>query len=355
MRDARPLKTAIRTYGQLFPLVFLTAFAMQWSRTDAGRDTAILFVGAANPRVGESIYHLIPEPGVFRQQSVYNYPPPLGAALQPLTHLRYETFARFWLIVLSIGFWIFAAASARIVFGSSNWGSTTTAGGLLFLTPGVVHSWNMGNADVLVWTLVAVGFASRGTVRGAALMSAALLKVTPLFAFIFACRDRRALNGGMIAVVLASLIMVLSLGVSGAVDESHTFLRDVAPTLAQGEHWITGRQEWTILGLRLPSFSPGNLSLAFLPLQVLRRTVLPLWARLWLLSAGVGFPLVTGVLLRRRPDAQIAGVLVMSVLWAPIMRLNYLPMLVPPGLVIWRAARSKHRKTDSADPPGSAS
>lgn len=56
---------------------------------------------------------------------------------------------------------------------------------------------------------------------------------------------------------------------------------------------------------------------------------------MWLAIAGFGFPLVAGYLLRQRPELQVAGVLAVSVLFAPILRINYLPLLVPCALVWW--------------------
>lgn len=204
---------------------------------------------------------------MFRQQSVYNYPPPLAAALRPLTHLGYLTFARVWLVLLSLAFWAFAAGCARIVRGHYHWRSTLTAGALLFFVPGVLHSWNMGNADLIVWACVGLGLAQAGRTRGAGLMTAALLKVTPVWALVFAARDRRAFQGGYFAFFAAGLATLAGLGPSGAVNESITFLTRVAPTLGQGEWWITGQQHWSLLGHSLPALSPGNLSLAFLPLH----------------------------------------------------------------------------------------
>lgn len=329
------MRRAISVYGLIFPMVFALAFAVQWQRTDAGRDTAILYVGAANPRVGQSIYHPLPEPGVFRQQSVYNYPPPLAAALQPLTYLDYVTFARVWLIVLSVAFWAFAAGCSRILVGRYAWRSALAVGGLLFFAPGVMHSWNMGNADLIVWACVALGLAHAGAARGGALMAASLLKVTPIWAAVCAMRDRRALGGALAAFAFAGVVTLAALG-TGAVGESLTFLARVAPTLGQGEWWITGQQAWSILGHELPALSPGNLSLAFLPLHSFRDVgVLPGWARVWLAIAGVGFPLLAGWALRNRPEMQPAGVLAVSVLFAPILRISYLPMLVPCVLVWW--------------------
>jgi hypothetical protein len=243
----------LRAYALAFPLIFATAFAVQWARTDAERDTAIYYRGATNPDHGLSIYAPLPEPGLFRGEPVYIYPPPLAAALRPISRLGYAIFARSWLVILAVAYWLFAAACARIVVGRYRAMQTLVAGGALFFMPGAVHSWNMGNADMIVWASVAVGLAHAGRTRGAALMSAALLKITPLLAFRFACRDRRALTGGLIAFLAAGLITLGFLSPGAAINESVTFLTRVVPSLGQGQGWVLRDQDWRILGNPLPA------------------------------------------------------------------------------------------------------
>lgn len=337
------LTRVLRAYGLVFPLIFAVAFAVQWNRTDAGRDTAILYVGAANPSVGKSIYHPIPEPGVFRQDPVYNYPPPLAAVLQPLTHLGFKAFARVWLVLISIAYFAFAASLARMARVG-----TLTAAGLLWLCPGVVQAWNMGNADVIVWALVGWGF-----LHPWLLAPAAVLKVLPCWAWGFrALRDRRTLLYGLAFVGLA-------FGISATVglEEWRVWLAHIVPTLSQGEWWIASGQTWTLLGVELPTLSPGNLSLSFLPLQVYREAGnLPAWGRLYLTVASIGVPLVVGYRMRGAPmDRQMAAVLVASVLLAPILRLSYLPLLIPCLLILRRtpvaaAGRARNRYVSMPSP-----
>lgn len=98
------------------------------------------------------------------------------------------------------------------------------------------------------------------------------------------------------------------------------------------------------------------MSLAFLPLWIAGfGESQTLAARLWLAFAGIGLPVLTGLVLRRRgADVQLAGVLAMTVLFAPILRINYLPMLVPCMLIFWRSWRSV-RRFQASEPSTSAS
>ena len=329
----------LEKYALIFPLLFAASLGIQVSRTDAGRDAAILWVGAVNPDLGRSIYHPLPEPGVFQQQSVYNYPPPLAAALRPLARLGYRRFAVVWQLVLAIGFWVFAAACGRIWSGTWALRPALMAGALVFFVPGVIHSWNMANADVLVWAVVAWALATHGSERGAALASGTALKVLPVWGLLWALRERRVWRGALAATLVALAVMLLGLGVSGAWRESVTWLTRVAPSLSQGEFW-KANTSWSFAGHSIPDLSPGNLSLSFLPVQLFANpdTPLPGFVRAWLLFASIGGPLLVGFLLRKK-SYQIAAVIAASVVLSPICRLNYVPLLVPCALAFLRGRK----------------
>jgi hypothetical protein len=209
--------------------------------------------------------------------------------------------------------------------------------------PGVVHSWNMGNADILVWALVAAALASQGARRGVTLTGAVALKVLPVWALLFAFRERRVWRGAALVALAAVGVTAAGLGPVGAWRESVTWLTRVAPVLGQGEFWRADT-DWSIIGHRIPDLSPGNLSLAFLPVQLLVEPGGPLTGivRLWLTMMSVGGPLAAGWLTRRHTVAeQVAVVLTVSLLLSPILRINYLPALVPCALVWWRRRRSE--------------
>jgi hypothetical protein len=336
------MRRAISVYGLIFPLIFAIAFVSNWQRTDGNRDVGLLYVGGANPRVGHSIYDPLPEPGVYRQNPEYNYPPPLAAVLNLMTYLGFVGFARVWLVILSAAYWTFAASCARIWTGKWGVRPTLVAGALLWFAPGVMYAWTLGNTDVIMWALAALAFVATQRGRGAALMSASLLKVTPIWAFLFAARDRRVLTGGALTFAAAGVLTLAVFGLA-AFTESWTWLTRVAPSLAQGEWWIRGSDTtWSILGYELPNLSIGNISLSFLPIQILHEAgvigeSLPLAARIWLTGTSVGIPLVTGWRMRHTsPERQLAAVLVTSLLFSPILRISYLPMLVPCVLVLWR-------------------
>lgn len=177
-----------------------------------------------------------------------------------------------------------------------------------------------------------------GTRRGLALGLAAALKVLTGWGLLFALRGPHVWRGAALAVLAGIAVMLAGLGPDGAVAESVTWLRDVVPVLGQGEFWRADT-DWSVAGVPIPGLAPGNLSLSFLPVQLLvGGPPLPGAARVWLTVSSVGSPLLAGWMLRRRPlEQQVAGVLAAAVLFSPICRLNYLPMLVPCALVFYRA------------------
>jgi hypothetical protein len=339
------LAFVVRTYSLIFPLVFAIGFAVQWQRTDADRDTAVFFRAATNPQAGHSIYHPLPEPGVFRSDPTYIYPPPLAAALRPLGPLGYLGFARAWLVLLSSAYWVFAAVVARIAVGRYEFGPTLIAGSLLFFVPGTIPAWNMGNADLIVWSLVALAFAHAGRARGAALAASTLIKLTTLWVWLFAIRDRRTVIGSAAAIVVAGVVCLISLGPAASVRESLTYLGAVFPSLSQGEFWTGTVQRWSLAGIELPIRAPGNLSLSMALVSLTES--LGLWSydggslpavlRAWMLLAGTGIPILVAALTRKWSVEDSMGVVLLaSLLFAPILRINYLPMLVPVAVLRWK-------------------
>jgi Glycosyltransferase family 87 len=344
------LARVLHAYARLFPIVFAVAFMVQWSRTDIQRDVFLYYDSARKSNLGLSMYDPIPEPGPYKQYDMTPYPPPFAASLKPAAHLPYIAFSRIWLTILSIAFLVYASAVARLAIGRYSTKGTLIGASILFLVPGFVHSWNMLNADLLIWMLIALALVHSGARRGFALGLATITKVSPMWAFLYAVRSPRAAAGGLLAILGAAFVCIVTLGWSGSIDESLVWLTKIMPILAQGEFWRADTiwQLWTPWGsLPLPGLSPGNLSLSMLPVQLAaqaglvdKSAELPAIARAWMTFASIAFPITAGILLwRNEREVQLAAVLAMSVLFAPIMRINYLPMLVPCAIVWWTKSR----------------
>jgi hypothetical protein len=97
--------------------------------------------------------------------------------------------------------------------------------------------------------------------------------------------------------------------------------------------------------IELPIRAPGNLSLS-MALVTLTESLglwsydggsLPAVLRAWMLLAGTGIPILVAALTRKwSVEDSMGAVLLASLLFAPILRINYLPMLVPAAVLRWK-------------------
>jgi hypothetical protein len=275
----------------------------------------------------------------------YVNPPPLAAALRPLASLGWPAFARVWLGLTAVGLVLFAAICARAWTGRYALRPTLTALAVLFLMPPVLIAWQMQNVDVWVWVLVGIGVVH---LSGAALAGAAFVKVVGVYVLpVLLWRNPRSWIGAAAITLLVAEIGLLSLGAEGSVLEWRIWLTRIAPVLGQGEFWPDATLVLDAGGRQVEAMrAPANLSLPLLPLQLLHGAgrldvsgPLPLPARLWLTGMAFGMPLLAAILSRRQSVVgQITVVLTAALLSAPVLRLTYLPMLVPCVLVWWRTS-----------------
>jgi hypothetical protein len=330
-------------YGLIFPAIFAIAFAVQWMRSDTDRDSYAYWIGAryateptmftAEPLGGPVLF----DPGPHPPLMTYLYPPPLAAALKPLGQLSWPAFARIWLLVCAAAFWAFAAICVRAWTGPMRPRAVSATAGILFLTPPVMLAWGLQQADILVWVLIGAGTV---WASGSALSGAAYLKVIGAYPLAFLLlRSRQAWYGLAWMTAAVALICLVSLGPRGTIDEWTIWLTRILPSLGQGEFW-DAPVSFDAFGESLGWNLPGNLAPAVLPIRALgygATDAVPALGRVYLLVLGIGAPLVAGILTRRRPAShQITAVIAATLLAAPILRLTYLPMLVPGVLILWR-------------------
>ncbi len=332
------LRWAFTRFAYVFPLIFAVFAAVQVQRTDRERDTVVYHHVAEQAQSDGTIYDPLPPDGPHVPGLYYIYPPPFAAAVGLLPRMEFAAFARAWLAVLLAAFWVTAAFLGRLAAGAWTLRATLVWGAILFFTPGTVVALNVGNADVLLWLSVAVAFLGSSVGAGAAFFTGALVKpflVWPLFAALLRPGRGRVLAGVAVAAVAALLLSALVLGPGRFLGESLVWVRDVLPSLGQGQ--LVPREDR--IKYVLAYFLPENLSISAAPLRLVSdgTTPLPDWARLWLLASSIAAPLAATWLLRHRSAAvHYGGTLAAALLFAPIFRPTYLPMLLPLVAVWWR-------------------
>jgi hypothetical protein len=232
--------------------------------------------------------------------------------LSPLGALPFVTFARVWLILTLVAFWLFAWGLARLS-GEGSLSRTLICGVIVGVFPGTYLAVALGQIDPILWALFAWGLV--GMSRPILWGLAAIIKPFYIWPLLAAERQWRALiPAGIVAVAL-----ILLGGFVCGWESYIIWVRDILPTLTQG------------------NFKTGNVSLSFAVIRLARFLgwnylggPLPTLAHLWLTVASVGAPLLTWRFLRRfSPQIKCAGIIVASVLFAPICWTCYLPLALP--------------------------
>jgi hypothetical protein len=323
----------------LIPALHLLVLVPElWRGADEPRDYTAYIVGAERVRAGDPLYDPVPPgPHVPGESVLYLYPPFLAAiaALVPLSGIA---LARFILLAGVLCFWVYAACLDRVAAGRTTaygvllWGALLTAG----IAP-LGALW-VGQIDSFIWALFGIALAFP-LARGFALAAAAMTKpfaVWPLGLALW--RERRPVAAGAMAAVLAGVgLSALAMGPARLVGASLAWLTDVYPALAQGQlaysvAEVTGSETVNqVLGF----LGTGNLSLGFLPLQLAHAAgwdfagpELPVWARVYLTTVGLAAPIAALWLTRRRtPELRYAAVMCAAVLFGPIFRATYAPIL----------------------------
>lgn len=261
------------------------------------------------------------------------YPPFLTPLLAPLAPMGVEVFAAMWYATLAVALVTYAALLVRIVTGRFSVLPTLAVACWLVLFPGIFETLHDGNVEPILWVLVAAAIAFPRA-RGAGFAAVALVKLWGIWPLAFAALRRRgALVGATVTVTLASLAAATILGPVRFLRADLDWLRYMLPAIGQGY------------------VHPHNVSLSFAVIRIAQvfgwtyaGGPLPVLARLWLVAASVGVPVLAGWVLRRKTERmQLATIVVASVLFAPVCWMDYLPVLLLPGAVWLGELGGAHR------------
>jgi hypothetical protein len=349
-RLAAAVPYALVRYAYIFPALQLLVFIpLQLTRTDTDRDLIQYHIGAERVHDGLSPYEPM-EPGPIRMHRWrYIYPPVLVGWIAAAPRAEYVTFARIWIMLLAGCWWVYAVCLSKIATGVVGLRGTLVAGAVLSLMPGGLGTLGVGQADALIWAFAGLAFAFP-RMRGAGLLVGAAVKPYLVWAaLVGVLRTWRFWRWTLVAALLASVGPILAFGPFGFLRLSLEWVSDVAPTVSQGQfHDPTGlvtlRTPWREIAL--PYLLPPTLSVTYLPLEVARALGwqpsgdLPFLVRLYLLVVSAGAPLTVAWLLRRRdPSEQLSWTLVAAILFSPMVRSSYLPLLLIPAAIHYRNAR----------------
>jgi hypothetical protein len=323
----------------LVPAIHLLVLVPElWTTADEPRDFLAYSLAADRVRAGEPLYEPVPAgPHAPGLGALYLYPPFL-AAVAALIPLSGVAFARLALLAGVLCFWVYAATLARVAagrvtaYGVLLWGAALTAG----IAPlGAVY---VGQIDSLIWALFGLALAFPA-LRGFGFAASAMIKpfaVWPLALALWRERGPVAIGAGL-AIVAALGLSALALGPVGLVRASLGWLTGIYPALAQGQLAFSVVEVTGVPAVdRVLGFlGTGNLSLGFLPLQLAHAAgwsfpgpELPVWARVYLTTVGIAAPVAALWLTRRRtPELRYAAVMAAAVLFGPIFRATYSPIL----------------------------
>jgi hypothetical protein len=338
----------------LIPAVHLVVLVPElWRAADAPRGFMAYILAAERVRADEPLYEPVPTgPHVPGEGRPYLYPPFLAAitALIPLSGIALSRFA---LLAGVLCFWVYAACLARVAAGRMTtygvllWGALLTAGIFPLSTLWV------GQIDSLIWALFGIALAFP-LARGFGFAAAAMTKpfaVWPLGLALWRERGPVAV-GASLAITVAVGLAALAMGPVSLVRASLEWLTHIYPTLSQGQfayiaYDVTGN---ATLNHVLSYLGHGNLSLGFLPLQLAHAAgwefagpELPGWARVYLTTVGLAAPIITLWITRyRAPELRYAAVMSAAVLFGPIFRATYAPILYALAAA-WIADRRRER------------
>jgi hypothetical protein len=349
IRFPRFARRAFLKFAFIFPFLQLLVIGVQWNRTDYDRDSVAYYLASERIQNGESMYEPYPPPGPHvMDEWYYLYPPFLAPALTLIPTRSVDAFLRIWLLVCMAGYWVFALCLGRIVQGRVTLRSTLVAGAALYFVPGVLQAINLAQADMLVWAMVGLSLAFP-SLRGAGFAAAALTKVHGFWPLLVSLwRERwRAMKGAAAVTLLAVTMSCVVLSPRGFFDSSVEWMTRVAPVLSQGQ--FPQEQETGVIQLPFgwgtfaaPMLFTSNLSVSFAPLQVAKATGiwapepgdLPTGVRLYLMALSLAAPLVSGWVFRRQPPTlHYSLVLAATLLFSPILRITYTPVLILPAIL----------------------
>ena len=325
-------------------LLLLMCYSLpkRFLRTDKNRDVLAYYLVSERIQRGGPVYWPMPQTGPHEPSPhLYLYPPVFSSLLAILPTTSFVTFAQIWTILLYFAFWIYAACLARLAIGRVTLSGILIAGLVLTFFPGTPTALSLGNADPFLWALFGLALAAP-TLRGSGLMAISLVKPWAIWPLIWTFREGKSvwIGASLVAFGGAGLGMLV-MGPTKFYAECSIWIREILPSLGQGTWAIGSWGSWSI------SFAVLRIGKAF-NLWNYQGGVLPLWARSWLLLAGIIAPLLSGWLLRRRSKVlQLSVMGCFAVLFAPTCWTYYLPLLLSPVAVITGQVLSSLEKTSN--------
>jgi glycosyl transferase family 87 len=294
------------------------------ARDPSPGDAQIYYRAAQHRAAGLPVYGDCPRERRDQPPCAFLYPPTALALLAPAALVSEDAFQAGFFALILLAFWTFAAALARIATGALSIESALATGALVQLA-GVNAAMSLGNADIIVWALVAWAFVAPRA-AGALLVLGAAIKIYPL-ALIVAWWPRLG-RRFRAQVLIAAGVMVSSLFVVG-----WTHVRD----------WFTV----CLPALSAGSFAWGNVSLVALALRPFVTDMagtIPAWMGVvfWLAPIlATGFVLYT----QRHRDRQTLGAIVMvTAVWTVSICWTWrlaLALLIPSALWLRKRATRK--------------
>ena len=274
------------------------------------RDWQIYYAAGQLVRHGQSPFAAHPDFTAAKTPHLYLYSPQFASIMEPLSRLSPAVFLKLWYHLVEAAFWLFCIVLARLSSPKRIWPEAVFGWSLaLAVTPGVYYSTSLGQADVFVWLLFALGIACRQPA-----WFAACLQIKPYF---FWPTLIGAVRGGRRTAAAIAVTLIVGFGMGLAVCGAGAF-RD----------WIAAA---SLVGSE-GTFNRDNLSLSFAVLRLARlfgwrytSGPLPEWAHIYLRTAAVAGP-AAAVYLTRKMDARKAAVIgsLAAMLFSPICWTAYL-------------------------------
>lgn len=283
-------------------------------------DMDMYYSAALRLKQGVDVYEPWPEYVPKMTPNRFFYSPPFLLLTRPLVDLGYPTFARVWLILITIAFWVYAVCLAKLTTGWWNWKAALVFGMIINLGMSGDATIGVGQFEPFIWMMFGLALTTQH--RAGWLALATLVKVHPIW----------------------SLCLVLHAGKARAWKHMLLF---ALPVLL-GSLWLVGMHNWAMWW---PSTSPvasqgtfniANWSLSIAVLRVLHSmgwlqtdASFPVWAKAFLSLCAVGAPLTMAYVARKASrELQLALVASAGVLFAPICWKIYSPLLLLP-LTVW--------------------
>jgi len=291
------------------------------ARTDTERDVVVYYLVQERVHHHEPIYLPMPSGPAFfdTRNPLYIYPPVLSSLFSLLPTISFVTFARLWTVLAYTSFWIFSACLAKLARGRATIANTLMAGLVLGLSPGTQRALSLGQIDPILWALFGIALAIP-SLRGTGTMAIAMVKLWGIWPLVAALNDdRRAWRGGLLMLLSGIGVGILGMGPMEFYKSCQYWLSYVLPTISQG------------------TWDADNRSLSFALLRALKTAgvwhyesgKLPVWGKIWLISAGIGGPVIAWVCLRHRTIAvQMSAMGCAAILFGPICWTSYFPILL---------------------------